>query len=187
MRRFPAAVKPRPFLALAANLIASGVLSADQEILIVTLVNSAVDNFSQRIASFVSEKGLLPHLGYRVRTLHGLAHDIVRERPALVGLSDDFQIIDDRAAAQILEAAVQAWLRNNPHSLDDYLKPELDEAYRDWLRHKKFPELLNGLAGNFIRLAKSYQLTPEALTRLAGTPAGAFAAGPDGGCHLRRL
>jgi DNA helicase-2/ATP-dependent DNA helicase PcrA len=159
----PGSGKTQTLSALAAGLIASGVLSDDQEVLIVTLVNSAVDNFSQRIAGFISEKGLLPHLGYRVRTLHGLAHDIVRERPALVGLSDDFQIVDERAAAQILEAAVQAWLRNNPHPLDDYLKPELDENYRDWLRHKKFPELLNGLAGNFIRYAKSNQLTPEAL------------------------
>ena len=161
----PGSGKTQTLSALAANLIASGELLDDQEVLIVTLVNSAVNNFSQRIANLITAKNLLPHLGYRVRTLHGLAHDIVRERPALVGLSDDFQIIDDRAAAQILEAAVQAWLRNNPRPLDDYLKPELDENYRDMLRHKKFPELLNGLAGNFIRCAKSNQLTPEALNQ----------------------
>jgi DNA helicase-2/ATP-dependent DNA helicase PcrA len=44
----------------------------------------------------MEEYGLLRDLGYRVRTLHGLAHDIVRERPDLAGLSDSFAIIDDR-------------------------------------------------------------------------------------------
>jgi DNA helicase-2/ATP-dependent DNA helicase PcrA len=66
---------------LAAAIVASGELADDQEVLVVTLVNSAVDNFYQRVSGFVEESGLLPHLNYRVRTLHGLAHDIVRERP----------------------------------------------------------------------------------------------------------
>jgi len=70
---------------LAAEIIQRGSMDDEQEVLIVTLVNSAVDNFYQRVSDFVKERGLLPNLGYRVRTLHGLAHDIVRERPALVG------------------------------------------------------------------------------------------------------
>ncbi|HEX7597473.1 MAG TPA: ATP-dependent helicase, partial [Polyangia bacterium] len=161
----PGSGKTQTLSALASNLIASGVLADDQEVLIVTLVNSAVNNFSQRIAAFIEEKELLPHLGYRVRTLHGLAHDIVRERPALVGLSDDFQIVDDGAASHILDGAVQAWLRDHPRPLDEYLKPELDENGREQLRRKQFPELLKGLAGNYIRLAKSHQLTPQDLGR----------------------
>ena len=71
---------------LVAEIIDRGELGSRQEVLIVTLVNSAVDNFDQRVSKLVKEHGLLPHVGYRVRTLHGLAHDIVRERPALVGL-----------------------------------------------------------------------------------------------------
>lgn len=74
---------------LAADLIKRGLLDIDQEVLVVTLVNSAVDNFYLRVNQFVSEEGLIPFIGYRVRTLHGLAYDIVRERPSLVGLSED--------------------------------------------------------------------------------------------------
>ena len=70
--------------------------------LIVTLVNSAVDNFATRIAGFLKESKRLPGWGYRVRTLHGLAHDIVRERPEAVGLAEDFQIIDESEAGRIL-------------------------------------------------------------------------------------
>ena len=57
---------------LAAKLIAEGDFEDDQEVLVVTLVNSAVSNFAGRVARFVQERGLLPHVGYRVRTLHGL-------------------------------------------------------------------------------------------------------------------
>ena len=99
---------------LASNLIADGFLEPDQEILIVTLVNSAVDNFSKRVGNFIEQRGLLPKVGYRVRTLHGLAHDIVRDRPGLVGLADDFQIIDEREATNIRNEVVRAWLKGNP-------------------------------------------------------------------------
>src|SRR5512144_2586139 len=71
---------------LAADLILKGDLDVNQEVLVVTLSNSAVDNFSQRIVGFLQEAKMIPWLGYRVRTLHGLAHDIVRERPGLVNL-----------------------------------------------------------------------------------------------------
>ena len=161
----PGSGKTHTLSCLAASLITHGNLEEDQEILIVTLVNSAVDNFSQRIASFIQEKSLLMHRGYRVRTLHGLANDIVREQPALVGLADDFQIIDERAAGQIMEDAVQAWLHSHPDVLKDYLKPEMDENQYRWLRSKKFPELLNGLAEVFIRYAKNLQLTPQGISR----------------------
>ncbi len=167
----PGSGKTQTLSSLAANLIASGGLEDDQEVLVVTLVNSAVDNFSQRIAAMIAEKKLLPHLGYRVRTLHGLAHDIVRERPALVGLSEDFQIVDERAAERILEDAAQAWLRGKPAAFDEFFKPERDESYREWVRRKKLPDLVNSLAGNFIRLAKNEQLSPEKVhQRLVSLP-----------------
>ena len=92
----PGAGKTHTLSALAAKLIADGRIGYNQEVLVVTLVNSAVDNFAQRIGSFVQQQGLIPHLGYRVRTLHGLAHDIVREKPGRVGLEERFSIIDER-------------------------------------------------------------------------------------------
>ncbi|MDI7278094.1 MAG: UvrD-helicase domain-containing protein, partial [Anaerolineae bacterium] len=97
----PGSGKTQTLSALAADLVARRIAD-DQEVLIVTLVNSAVGNFAARIAGHLRERGLPPQAGYRVRTLHGLAHDIVRERPGLVGLADDFQIVDERTAAQIM-------------------------------------------------------------------------------------
>jgi len=156
---------------LAAEIIQRGGLDDEQEVLIVTLVNSAVDNFYQRVSGFVKERGLLPNLGYRVRTLHGLAHDIVRERPALVGLEDRFQIVDEREADSIRNGVAQAWLHSHPETLDGYLDPEMEEGKSDWVKRDKLPELVKDIALSFIRYAKDLQLTPEKLReRLEGLP-----------------
>ena len=159
---------------LAAQIVASGRLDDDQEVLVVTLVNSAVDNFTSRVAGFVRERGLLPNLGYRVRTLHGLAHDIVRERPALVGLADDFQIVDEREADRIMQDAAMAWLRANPYVVDDFLSPDLDEGKQNWVRRAQWPNLVTGVARSLVRRAKDLESTPDKLSdrlnKLANQP-----------------
>lgn len=159
----PGSGKTHTLSCLAAQIISSGVLDDDQEVLVVTLVNSAVDNFRVRIGLMIEEKGLLPNLGFRVRTLHGLAHDIVRERPGLVGLESNFQIVDEREADRIRVQAAGAWLRAHPFDLDEYLDPEMEEGKRDWVRREKLPELVSGIANAYIRTAKDLQVAPEVL------------------------
>jgi len=159
----PGSGKTVTLSALTAKLVTSGLLEDDQEVLVVTLVNSAVDNFARQVASFVAAHGLLPHLGYRVRTLHGLAHDIVRERPDLVGLSDDFQIVDEREAGRILQDAAQTWLSGHPDAIDDYLALDLDERREQWVRRDHWPRLVRDIAHTLIRQAKDWQLTPVEL------------------------
>ena len=161
----PGSGKTHTLSRLAANLIASGAINEDQEILIVTLVNSAVDNFSSRVGGFVQEYGLLSDLGYRVRTLHGLAHDIVRERPDLVGLSDRFNIVDERDSADIIKSAVNGWLRSHPEFYVEWSDPELEltnnqKLFRNW------EETVTSLARNFIRQAKDLEITPKELSDL---------------------
>ena len=87
----PGSGKTHTLSYLAATLIASDKIQDGQEVLVVTLVNSAVENFSKRISAFIRQFHLLENIGYRVRTLHGLAHDIVRERPDLAGLRTIFK------------------------------------------------------------------------------------------------
>jgi DNA helicase-2/ATP-dependent DNA helicase PcrA len=165
----PGAGKTHILSALAAQLIASGALQDGQEVLIVTLVNSAVDNFEARIKRFF-DNPLKALYKYRVRTLHGLAHDIVREKPASVGLENQFSIIDEREAGFIRHESVNAWLAS--HSLDDYLDPALDESKRDWVRRQQLPNMVDSLALAFIRSAKDRLLTPEGLrAKLEQSPA----------------
>ena len=148
---------------LAANLLTQGMLDQDQEILIVTLVNSAVNNFYQRVSGFVVSRGLIPNIGYRVRTLHGLANDIVRERPDLVGLEDGFQIIDDNEANDICADVSLAWLNNHPDYLTEYLSDSIEPGKLDWVQRGQLPDLVKDVAGSFIRFAKDLRETPDRL------------------------
>jgi DNA helicase-2/ATP-dependent DNA helicase PcrA len=162
IRAVPGSGKTRTLAELAARLVAERV-GDDQEVLVVTLVNSAVDNFKLRINEAIRERGLLAGFGYRVRTLHGLAHDIVRERPGLVGLSEDFGIIDERDATTVREEAADAWLRAHPEIVDNYLSPALEGNQAEWARREKWPSLVRDVAAAFIKQAKDMQLTPEML------------------------
>jgi DNA helicase-2/ATP-dependent DNA helicase PcrA len=167
----PGSGKTHTLAVLAAQLVATAA-DDDQEVLVVTLVNSAVDNFKQRINQLVAQRGLLTNFGYRVRTLHGLAHDIVRERPGLVGLSEDFGIIDEREADAVREEAVEAWLRAHPDAADPYLDHDLEGNRAEWVRRTRWPALARNVAAAFIKRAKDLQLTPEVLlARLADLPA----------------
>lgn len=161
----PGSGKTFTLSALAAEIIARGLLADDQEVLIVTLVNSAVENFETRIRSFFPER-VQALYRYRVRTLHGLAHDIVRERPALAGLDERFQILDEREAGLILQDAVRAWMSANAYRLEEYLHPDLEPSRRDWVLREPLPDLLNDIALAFIRSAKDARLEPDDLRRL---------------------
>jgi DNA helicase-2/ATP-dependent DNA helicase PcrA len=145
---------------LAAELIRNRCITDDQEILVVTLVNSAVHNFSQRISNFLDDFGLIPSLGYRVRTLHGLAHDIVNERPELAGLDNGFSIIDERESSRIREDAVLSWLNKNPAAIDNFLIPDLSDSRLSDLRQDQIPALFNQISLQFIRTAKNLGLSP---------------------------
>ena len=146
---------------LAATLLAETDLEEGQEILIVTLVNSAVANFARQINEYVKSTGLLPGFGYRVRTLHGLANDIVRRKPTVAGLDEAFLIVDERESNEILAAAVESWMGRSPEAPDDWLAPKyLDNAnYRIY----RWGQVLTDTARDFIRRAKDALLSPEDL------------------------
>ncbi|HEY5157505.1 MAG TPA: ATP-dependent helicase [Anaerolineales bacterium] len=158
----PGSGKTHTLSALAAKLIGSGAIGDEQEVLIVTLVNSAVDNFSARIKDFLA---LPMPFGYRVRTLHGLANDIVREKPAAVGLEDRFSILDEREADLIRKEAVTAWLQTHPDELDLFIV-DMEDGKRAWVHRQHLPDLVAGVALAYIRSAKDNRLTPEKLNIL---------------------
>jgi len=159
----PGSGKTHTLSYLAAQIVAARLEDNDQEVLIVTLVNSAVNNFISRVNSFVQEKDLLPGVGYRVRTLHGLAHDIVRERPGLLGLAEDFNIVDEREAGEILTAAVEAWVRGHPELAERYLAPNVEGQRREWVQRSRWPDLVRNMAAAFVKRAKDLELDPDAL------------------------
>lgn len=145
----------------------------EREVLVVTFTNSAVANFRARIGQFLrEERGMLPGIGYRVRTLHGLAHDIVRERPGLVGLAEDFDIIDERTAGEIKRDAVFSYLRNHPDTFAAYIKPQYLQNPRAIERALQDDAI--DIANSVIRFAKERRAAPHQLQDMLDRQAGAW-------------
>ncbi|MBN1122391.1 MAG: ATP-dependent helicase [Anaerolineae bacterium] len=157
---------------LAAELVTR--LSAEnrldeQEVLIVTFTNPAVNSFRHRISNLVQqERGLLPYVGYRVRTLHGLAHDIVRMRPGLVGLSESFEILDERVTSTIIRDMAERWIRTDGDMLLDYFDftrfEDIESASRTLRR--KGVDLVESLAYEVIRLGKDNLWEPDEMAEV---------------------
>lgn len=154
---------------LAAKLLLTVDLQPDQEILVVTFANSAVDNFTSRIGSLVREYGLLEGYGYRVRTLHGLAGDIIRERPELAGLGNDFRIIDDEDANSILEELSFDQLKiHEDFFLSLFSADTSPKKAQQLMRDVKggMQALLKDLASSFISSTKNAGQLPANLVNL---------------------
>ncbi len=173
----PGAGKTFTLSLLAAELV-QRVLAADRggrderEVLVVTFTNSAVANFRARIGSFLRARGLLAGVGYRVRTLHGLAHDIVRERPGLVGLSEDFEIVDERTATEIKREATISYLRSNPDALAPFIKPENLQQFQRIERYLISDAI--EIANSVIRIAKELPAQPHELDQQLAAQSGTW-------------
>ncbi|MBP6297953.1 MAG: UvrD-helicase domain-containing protein, partial [Anaerolineae bacterium] len=157
----PGSGKTRTLSYLAAKLVAEGSLRDDQEVLVVTLTNSAADNFSRQVAEFVRERGLLVGVGYRVRTLHGLANDILRERADLVGLGIPFPIIEQSESDRMLDEAVEFWVRRNPRWFMPYVLAGVEDVNSKQAGSWRY--LLSTVCRAYVRQAKDLQLSPEEL------------------------
>lgn len=164
----PGSGKTRTLAQLAAKIIQSKQLADDQEVLIVTLVNSAVTNFKTQIDSLIQQRGVAG-FGYRVRTLHGLANDIVREKAHLVGLSDSFTIIDEGDAQIIITDAVEAWCKGHPQAGSEYFLPDLSAERIAHILINEWQRDAVAIATNFIKQAKDWRISPEALRRKLDT------------------
>ncbi|MDZ4768991.1 MAG: ATP-dependent helicase [Chloroflexota bacterium] len=161
----PGSGKTRTLSALAAKLIAERIADGE-EVLIVTLVNAAVENFSGQIRAFLKDRGLLPTVGYRVRTLHGVCTDIVRENPGLLALTDGFVILDERETGELLSDAAATVLRADPTIGDRLLASDLKPGRRETIIRDELPRMITDIAGAFIQRAKDMTLTAEGVRDL---------------------
>ena len=162
----PGSGKTHTLSALAAQIIRDITLEDDQEVLVVTLVNSAVENFNQRVEGFLEDTESLPGFQYRVRTLHGLANDIIRERPSITGLASDYTILDERESTQIITQAVTSWYKTHINEIENYLDLSMAESYLWKIRKDQLPTLLRDIAMAFIRTVKDKQLTEEEVRKI---------------------
>lgn len=105
----------------AAEIISQG-LHKPGKILIVTYMNSAVNNFRQRISQELQRRGLQGGKGYFVSTIHGLCLQILKEKPDLVHIHDEFDIVDGASQYYFISQAVEEWRKGNEDCFLHYLE-----------------------------------------------------------------
>lgn len=81
------------------------------KILIVTFMNSAVNNFKHRISRVLENKGINASNDYEVMTIHSLALKILKDRPDVMGVSEEFKILDDVNKSLYLNNCISMWRR----------------------------------------------------------------------------
>jgi len=155
---------------LVQRLAGSGPFDG-REVLVVTFTNAAVENFRASINQFIQSKRLLPG-GFRVRTLHSLAYDIVRERPGLVGLSENFDIVDERTSQEMKRQAVNRYLQNHPDVLSGMIKP--DQLSNRTVMNRQLPEVAQEVAEAVIRRAKDLRTGAAALEYVLNRQSGTW-------------
>ena len=155
---------------LVRKLAASGPLD-DREVLVVTFTNAAAENFRSTIGRVVESRRLLPS-GFRVGTIHSLAHEIVRERPGLADLGEDFDIIDDRISQDIKRQAVNNYLQSHPDFLGAYIRPE--DLQNPRYLERQLPGTAQEIADAVIRRVKELRADPETLQSLLQQQSGAW-------------
>src|SRR5690554_6997240 len=134
----PGAGKTTVLSWLAARLLSEG-LPRGAKILVVTVMNSAVANFTRKIRDWFEERNLPRGSGFEVRTLHSLALQIIRQRPDAAMLRDDFSIIDGGYRDRIVEEIVQRWIDHNQKRWQGVLK--INESHRSFSRDRKSTRL----------------------------------------------
>lgn len=126
----PGAGKTTTLSALAAHLIEHR-LYRRQRVIIVTYQNAAVANFQTAIRERLAEHGL-PERGFVVRTLHGLANDVLQAAGHRAQLDRNAAPIDEWDARRLLNEIIDEQQARHAQALQDLVRiPELPAA-RAW-------------------------------------------------------
>lgn len=120
---------------IVTNLVAK--LISEQKhkgskILILTYMNSAVNNFKGRIKNILQENNINEENSYEVMTIHSLAVKIIKEKPELVMLSEEFSIADDLQKNIILNECIKNFRFNGgERAFQWFLKDQKDNEWRN--------------------------------------------------------
>ena len=175
----PGSGKTQTLAALAARLLARGLVGPESEVLVVTFTNSAVDNVRARIRLALRDLGLLDG-GFRVFTLHGLANAIVRERPDLAGVTYDYRIDDELSNSRAMADAARWFIQQERDYWLSFLPSGLTQQQR-YQVEDQWAEDTARVGAEVTKLAKHLRLTPaEVKALIAGD---GFPAGSAPGCR----
>ncbi|WFD09208.1 ATP-dependent helicase [Tepidibacter hydrothermalis] len=155
----PGAGKTTVITSKTAELIEQG-LNKDGKILIVTFTNSAVSNFKTKLKNLLEDRGLDSNKGWECKTLHSLANSVIRESPKDAGFDDDFEVIDDIEANEIIRKHSFEFYKNYKHIYSKYLNIR-NNSSQEYIQkiEKKWNDKFIAVAKNIISYLKSKGIT----------------------------
>ncbi len=136
----------------AAGIIEKG-LHRPGKLLIVTYMNSAVNNFKQRISKELQLRGIRAGRAYSVSTIHGLCLQVIKEKPDLVIADQEFKVIDELSKVRLISSCIDEWRRHNEKSFMFFVDTEnmssgkLEQICKKW--HEKLERVVNSAIGDF--------------------------------------
>ena len=137
-----------------------------RKILILTYMNSTVNNFKGRIKKILQDNEIKEENSYEVMTIHSLAVKIIKEKPETVMLSEEFSIADDLQKNIILNECINNFkLNGGQRAFVWFLKDQKDNEWKD----RMLDAWENGfydLIGNAIGELKYNNITPYDLEKI---------------------
>lgn len=133
------------------------------KILVLTYMNSAVSNFKGRIKKILEENDIKDNNSYEVMTIHSLAVKIIKEKPEIVMLNEDFSIADDLQKTMILNECINRFrMQGGERIFRNFLKEQKDERWRD-IALDQWEKGFYDLIGNAISELKYKEISPDKL------------------------
>lgn len=152
----PGAGKTTTLSSLAASLIARRVIGPHQRVMIVTYQNAAVANFQAAMRRRLAEQGRNPDRGYAVRTLHGLANDVLRLARHRVRLDLEARVADETETSGIRKSAAQAQIERLRDTPGFSITGNPDSDRRLWSDEWIVERVINDATGAFRGQAIDY-------------------------------
>ncbi len=133
------------------------------KILILTYMNSAVNNFKVRIKKILEDKNIEDKNSYEVMTIHSLAVKIIKEKPEIVMLNEDFNIADDLQKTMILGDCINNFkLNGGEKAFRFFVKEQKDQMWAD-RQLEAWDKGFYDLVQNTISELKYKDITPQKL------------------------
>ena len=151
---------------IVTNLVAKLLEEKKQnkgKILILTYMNSAVNNFKVRIKKILEERNINEKNSYEVMTIHSLAVKIIKEKPENAMINEDFNIADDLQKTMILGECINNFkLNGGEKAFRFFLKEQKDQM---WVNRQldSWEKGFYDLVQNTISNLKYKDITPQKL------------------------
>jgi len=108
------------------------------KILIVTYMNSAVNNFKQRISAELQKRGINGSKDYFVSTIHGLCLQIIKEKPDLIIANEEFEVIDEVSKIHLIQLYLD---------MENLSVSKMGDVYKSW--HEKLCRIMLSAISDF--------------------------------------